>query len=232
MEIAKLITIAMPGREFSLTFLQCFYQTMKAFPGVQTSMGYESIVYGVRDRLTGFVASKGKEQDTIFNTKYVLWIDSDCIWTPQDIHLLVETAESGDYPILSGWVKISGNRFKFTPFFLVDDTWGTDKSFKSTGKRLCDDDLKDLPDVFQTKICGGHFTLMRVDMLNALPKPLFAPYIFSNYGINSLYSGEDSSFCLRAFEHGYKSYVAKNIRVGHEKMIDISEVSDMLEGRK
>lgn len=226
------LTIAIPGNNFSLAFLQCFYQTLKAFPDVKVTMGYESIVYGVRDRLTGFVASKGKNQPTCFNTKYVLWIDSDCIWTPEDIKKLYKAAEEGEYPILSGWVKIAGNRFKYTPFFEVNDTWGTDKSFKSTGIRLCDDDIENLPEIFQTKICGGHFTLMSVDMLNKLPKPLYAPYMFSNYGIDNLYSGEDSSFCLRAYEHGYKSYVHTGVRVGHEKMTDISEISDMLEGRK
>jgi hypothetical protein len=218
------LTILIPGDQFTIAFLNCFKNTMQAHPEIKISLAYESIVYGVRDKLLGFDSTEGISQKPKIDTKYILWIDSDCLWSVKDIETLYDAMETTGHYMISGWTKILGNQNRFSPFFLPDEHWGTSRSFRGTGKRLCDDDLQNLPEIFQSKIVGNHFLMERTDLYHELNAPWYAPYTFSGYGMDNLYSGEDSSKCLRAYEKGIKCYVHQGVKVGHEKMHDITGI--------
>ena len=216
------LTILIPGNTFTIAFLNCFKKTLQAHPEIKISLAYESIIFGVRDKLLGFDSTEGKNQKPKIDTKYILWIDSDCLWDVKDIETLYDSMEETGHYMISGWTKILGHNNRYSPFFLVDKEWGGKRSFRGTGQRLSDEAIKDFPDIFQTKIVGNHFLMERTDLYHKLPCPWYAPYLFEGYGMDNLYAGEDSGKCLRAYELGINCYVNKNVRVGHEKMLDIT----------
>jgi len=215
--------ILIPGHNFDITFLNSFKDTLQAHPEIKITLAYESNVYTVRDRLLGGDSTRGKYQKPNTTSKYVLFIDSDAIWKPSDIERLYQSMEETGYAVITGWTKILGHENKYSPFFLVDDNWGTERSFRSTGKRLGDADIENLPDIFQVKITGGHFTMIRTDIFERLSYPWFGSYHFNAYGIDRNMSGEDTSFSLRLLEElGEKIYVDKRVKIGHLKAVDIT----------
>lgn len=216
------LTILIPGNTFHISFLNSLVKLIQAHPEIKVQMGYESSVYSIRDRLLGCDSTKGKYQKPAISTKYFLFIDSDCIFDVDDVERLYQSVVDTGHKAVSGWTTIQQDKNQYSPFFFVDPHWGTDKSFRSTGKRLTLDDVADLPDVFQVKIVGGHFLMVETEILEKLSAPWFRPYVFDAYGTQA-YAGEDSSFCLRLFQEiGIGVYVNKTVRVGHLKSVDIT----------
>jgi hypothetical protein len=223
MEKKKLLdlTILIPGLNFHISFVNSLTRFAQAHPEVEINLAYESSVYSVRDRLLGCDSTKGRYQKPAIKTKYFMFIDSDAIFDVEDVENLYDSIVETEHKVMTGWTCIQMDKNQYSPFFFIDEHWGTDKSFRSTGKRLTMDDVAELPDVFQVKIVGCHFTMVETAVLEKLSAPWFRPYVFDAYGTQA-YAGEDSSFCLRMLQElGHGVYVNKAVQVGHLKSVDI-----------
>ena len=211
----KSLTILIPGKLFSNYFVHSLIKTQSAHPEIKIKLAYESIVYNVRNVLLGGNQIKGKYQTSDIDTDFVLWIDSDAVWQPKDIDTIYNSAIENNLDILSGWCKLSDGNC--TPFFHLTENWGTEKGFREIEKRITESDHESLPDIFQVRFVGGHFTIMKTSIFEKISYPWFYPVPFKNNGCD-LFVGEDTGFCYKAFtEAGIKCYVNKNIKIGHEK---------------
>lgn len=216
------LKILTPGNNFSVKFMRSWSEMLceltKHNIDFGWTVGYTSNVYTVRNVLLGGDDNRGKDQLPTPEADYYLFIDSDCVFTSKDVLDLLKLAEENpDKTVITGWCKIEDG-FN-TPFFRCDGTENEPlKSLQKRNIKINENDHASLDDLHEIKFCGGHFTIIRRDIFNKIDYPWFGPYIYSKYGCDNLYAGEDVSFCYRVREQGGSIWLAKNIKVGHEKL--------------
>lgn len=214
------IIICLTGNNFSGNFLDCFGETLNYFyrRGYHFAVSRKegSNVYHVRASSLGADVSRGKNQkpfNGVMDYDWILWIDSDIVWTPKDIENLLYT--KGD--IVSGLYIMADNK-NFTA--VVD--WDTEYYQKNrTFQFLTREDLKSdkFKNPFEVTYVGMGFMAVRKGVYESVEYPWFSPETF-DLG-NGMYDfcSEDVAFCLKAKRKGFKIVVNPKIIVGHEKKI-------------
>lgn len=150
-----------------------------------------SLVYDARDTIARTAAENDYD--------YVLYVDSDMIFSADDVKRLVEhnaDIVSGLYVTRRGenrnvaYTKVITRRaIPFRPPALIHDTLSTGYG--------------------DIAACGFGFCLIRVQVIKSMLKKyksLFEPY----KGV-----GEDIAFCLRAKRCGYKIFLDRDVKLGH-----------------
>ena len=151
-----------------------------------------SLVYDSRNKLGEMAIALG--------TDYVLWLDSDMVFSPDLLVGMLKTLRENDLDILTGvyFRRVA----PFTPVIFDE------MEFTETGSRHTE--FEAIPEgLFEVGACGFGCVLMKTEVLaDTLAKTgnLFSPQ-------NSV--GEDICFCLRARECGYKIIADPSIRLGH-----------------
>ena len=144
------------------------------------------------------------------DAEYALWIDADIEWEPDIIDRLM----GHDLPIVSalymGHRKTTGDLF---PVYTVA------YSDRPGGHRADPEDVPEGGGLIEVFGVGMGFCLIKREVHEALGYRLFWP--FAETDLNDQQTGEDSTFCIRARDLGYKSYVDLDVRVGHQKSITI-----------
>jgi len=147
-----------------------------------------------------------------FNSKieydYILWIDSDIIFTPEQFEKLL----ANDKDIVSGLYRMEN----YTQFAAVKE-WD-EEYFKKNGgfQFLTDEDVKGKLLPFQVSYAGLGFTLVKKGVFESLEYPWFKPH-FQKIGEAVDFSMEDVGFCLDAKEKGYEIWIDPTVIVGHQK---------------
>ena len=211
------IVFCLPGNNFSGKFLDSWSETLAyCFAnGIQPILSRKesSNVYYVRSMCLGADVNRGETQKP-FNGQldydYLMWIDSDIIYHPQQIQKLINHNQD----IVSGIYMMSGGRC----FATVKD-WD-EEFFKQNGyfKFLSPEDLKDQKSLLEVAYTGMGFILVKKGVFESLTYPWFKP-LEKRIGNMCDFTTEDVSFALRAREQGYKIFIDPSIRVGHEKKI-------------
>lgn len=189
------VIFCLPGKYYSGPFLvafsDCVYRIQSAGHSVFISQKYSPNLYHVRNLCAG-ASGNAKDQKPFGGADYdmMIWIDSDIIFTPEQVFRLIESPEpiySGLYFDIQGRVVVSN---------LIED-WET-KSFAAewAGMGFC-------------KIAAG--------VLEAVGFPWFAP-IISEDGGESIVEGDDISFFHKAKAKGFQLVVDGRLIVRHEKL--------------
>lgn len=146
--------------------------------------------------------------------EWLLMVDADMFWTPEDVHYVLQSADRKERPIMGGlcFADQVGNLFP-TIYAL-----GEDGSY-----HVALEYPKDT--VLPVDGTGAAFLLVHRDVYTAVraanadhPHPVFADTI-----VNGAERGEDLTFCARAKELGYPIYVDTRAKIGHVKQRYLTE---------
>jgi len=150
-----------------------------------------SLIYDARDAIATFAVNNGYD--------YVLYVDSDMIFGPDDLKKLV----SHDADIVSGlYVTRRGENENVCYSKVI-----TRRRFPYRASALIHD--KQITGYGPVAACGFGFCLIKCSVLKTMfkrYKSLFEPF----KGV-----GEDIAFCLRAKRSGYKIYIDRDVKLGH-----------------
>ena len=104
------IIFCLPGASYSGRFLQCWTNLLAELPKHKITYGlsqhYMCNIYHVRAKCLGASIERGVNQkpfDGKVDYDYLMWIDSDMVFTPEDFFKLIEH----DKDIVSGVYKMS-----------------------------------------------------------------------------------------------------------------------------
>jgi hypothetical protein len=230
-EVKKKIIFGLPGDTFSSKFLLSWTATINALweskkYDIIVSTGVSSYVTFARMQTLGLDVMRGISQKPFDNMDFDVWItiDSDVIFTPQQVMDLIESTEV--HSVVSGMYRMSN----LTSYAIVKD-WDTEYFAKNgTFKFLTPDEvtqwktetsLKYMP----VNYTGMGFFAMTRDVLRKMSYPYFnadLQEIITDEGkiLRDLCS-EDVAFCKNIQKLGIPIVINTDIRVGHNKLIVI-----------
>jgi hypothetical protein len=227
----KTIVIALPGREFSGNFLVAWTRTImtlyeKGYNAVLLNR-FSSFVSFSRMQTLGLDVLRGAQQKP-FNGQldYDVWltIDSDVIFTPEQVLELIENTEI--HPVVSGFYRMAD----LTHYPAIQE-WDTDYFAQhGTFKFLTPDDVEQWRTATQQKFMpvsynGLGFFACRRGVIESLEYPYFwAPLQEISRPDGTLLRdmcSEDVAFCKNLRAAGFQIMVNTEIRVGHEKILTI-----------
>jgi GT2 family glycosyltransferase len=214
------IIFCLTGNNFSGNFVDCYGETIhyaiKKGWDFAVSRKESSSVFHVRSAVLGADVLRGKKQKPFNNSihyDWLIWIDSDIVWNPQQIEDLINT--KGD--IVSG-LYVMSNNIHFTAVEDYDYRY-----FRKNGTFdfLSREDLKKdkYKQPFPVEYVGMGFMAVRRGVFENLDYPWFKPKNFDLGEDIVDFSSEDVGFCLRAKNKGFSIIVNPNIIVGHEKKV-------------
>tara|TARA_Y100000591_G_C21723618_1_gene640141 strand:- start:398 stop:1063 length:666 start_codon:yes stop_codon:yes gene_type:complete len=216
--MTKTIVFCIPGPSFSYRFLRCW--TNLVFWCLQNDINpvlsndIDSNVYFVRSKILGGSTLRGKNQKPFngsIDYDYIMFIDSDIIFSPEDIKVLLDM----DKDIACGAYLMNGGTHYAIVENFDNDYFLNNGSFEFLSR----ENLKEKKDIFEVEYCGMGFMLIKKNIIEQLPYPWFYAknFIFNN-DIEE-FTSEDVTFCMSLTKKGYKININPNVRVGHEKMI-------------
>jgi GT2 family glycosyltransferase len=215
------IIFCLPGREFSGKFLQSWTELMYSClsNGIQPiiSQHYSPLLYYVRNMCLGGDTIQGIEQKPFqgkIDYDYIMWIDSDMIFNPNQFFKLLDHNKD----IVSGIYKMQNNFH-----YATVENWDHDYFVKNgTYEFLNQDTVKQKKDLFPVAYTGFGWMLIKKGVFESLEYPWFQPtwkeYEFNGKTIRE-FTMEDVAFCDMIKDKGFKIWVDPKIVIGHEKMM-------------
>lgn len=200
MNTDKKILIAVPSGDMVATGFASSLATLNKVGKCSISFICGSLIYDARNKLAA--------QALAMEADWVMWFDSDMVFDPTTLQRLLETAEKEDAHIVSGlYFRRSApyTPVAFETFDIVDGkSQFTDYKGELTGTH---------------KLGGVGFGCVLVDAQVIFD--CFAEYgtCFSPIG----QVGEDLSFCWRAKQLGYDTYLNCDIKCGHVGHLVVTE---------
>ena len=213
------IIFCLPGASYSGRFLQNWTNLLAELPKYNITYGlsqhYMCNIYHVRTKCLGASIERGVNQKP-FDGKifydYIMWIDSDMVFTPEDFFKLLEH----DKDIVSGIYKMSDD-VNYATVEHMDEQFFEEWLYYPF---LQDKDIEAKKGkLFKADYTGMGFMLVKYGVFEKIKYPYFYPrkQVWKQYGWEE-FVWDDVEFCLRAREAGHDIWVDPKIRIGHEKM--------------
>lgn len=215
MEELPKIMLLFPGRTFTQGFSQSLANlvrdlVIKGYPyGLRWD--YSSDLYMLRNNLIGSGPDNGGASvihPAIKDADYVVWIDSDMVFSPEDVFRLVSHGED----VVSGFAAIDMDRTACGVFGTDPPSMG----YHSVGG-LDELETNDRG-LVEIDFAGMAFIAMRPKVFEDLDFPWFRTYSFELGGA-MINCSEDTGFCQRIKGAGYRIWADPSIRIGHEKIM-------------
>ena len=221
----KTVIIALPGKEFSNTFLMQWSESLLKL----TQLGYKialtneysAYVPFTRMMTLGLDTMRGNDQIPFDGkVEYDVWvtIDSDIIFTPKQLIELIEDTDK--YPVVSGMYKMANS--KYIP---AVKEWNMAHFARNGAYEFIDPETLD-KDVKHHDVAyvGMGFMACTRQVLEKIKSPYFNYPTEENEidgkVISQIFS-EDVSFCKRVTDAGFKISINTDIKLGHEKKLII-----------
>lgn len=199
------VIFCIPGSNFSKNFLQCWTNlvTYCIQNGIQFGVSFaeSNNIYMVRNKCLGADVSRGKDQkpfDGKIDYDYLMLIDSDMVFTPQQFQVLLNRCQD----IISGYYSFEGGNG------LTCGKWDMDFQ-KANGYMpfYTEETLKKEPknesELVEIDYSGLGFMLVKKGIFEEMEYPWFRPkmteYEKDNIKIQD-FSMEDVYFCMKAKE--------------------------------
>jgi hypothetical protein len=222
----KKVVVALPGREYSGSFLTNWSQSLIELTkrGYQVTLlnEYSSFVTFSRMKTLGLNVLRGATQ-VPFDGKldYDVWvtIDSDIFFIPEQLIELIEDTDK--YPVVSGLYRMAD-----LEHYAAVKEWDTEY-FKKHGsfEFLKVRDLDTTEKYMKVAYNGMGFFACRKGVIENLKYPYFSyPLIEMETEDGKLIRdmcSEDVAFCKNLKDAGYSVIVNTSLRVGHEKTLVI-----------
>lgn len=219
------IVFCLPGRSFTNNFLLSWSELLtnltKMGFTIRISQKYTSNVYYVRNMCLGGDVMRGIDQkpfDGKLNYDYIMWIDSDIVFTTEQFLKLLKHNK----PIVSGLYLMDGGKQYATVKDWDIDFFKKNSYFEFLTPKSVDTWKKQNPGkLMSVEYTGFGFMLVKKGVFEKLKYPWFSPiYEKNTIGPNITdFCSEDVSFCKKVLQKGFKIYIDPTIVVGHEKSI-------------
>jgi GT2 family glycosyltransferase len=187
----------------------CFHDLMKCIPSLVSNFNHgfltSSSPYIVenRNKIARELISIEENTPGIL-IDYVLWLDSDMVFSFKQIKELLNHLDSGK-DIVSGLYFNKKNNELF-PI-----------AYKKKNEGYEPIKLNDSKELIEVDSCGFGFIAMKMDVIRKLNEE-FKPRIFDmRYLSDGSLIGEDQVFCERAIKQGFKILLDTKIEVKHIK---------------
>lgn len=225
----KVVIIGLPGTHYSSTFMLSLIQALYTLWNSQKykvilSPGESSFVPFARMKTLGLDTLRGDAQKPFNNANYDVFvtIDSDIIFTPQQLIDLIESTEI--HPVVSGVYRMTDQ----THIACVKE-WDTAFFAKhGTFKFMTVEEYVDIKVMTQQKFVpvsynGMGFFAIRKHVLDAMKYPYFQMDIETittpSGNVLRAICSEDVSFCKAIVDAGYDVMIHTDLLVGHEKSV-------------
>ena len=212
------VVFCIPGRTFTYKFVHSWSNLLSLCPtkfGVSPtlSMAYTNNIYVVRDLCLNGDENGPANQKPFggkLNYDYIMWIDSDSVFQPQQFKTLLDQMEENKkYHILAGLYLLDDGRYAthYDPEISKKDAFITPADVKKG--------LGTKP--FKVLYTGMGFMLVRRGVFETLTYPWFMPMSNVNSKGAKILIGDDAGFCVRAKQAGFDIWVDPRVMIGHEK---------------
>jgi len=227
------VIFCIPGREFTANFLQSWTNLCNAMyqNGISFALSnaYSPVVYYARSACLRAHVLRGRNQKPFngeYTYDYIMWIDSDIVFTPDDFFKLLERMQKNpDMPMLSGLYLMADGHHTTCVDKWDEDFFQQNGSFKfltlaDMENKKKEQEFKELGGVFPCVYIGFGWLMVRHGVHEQFEYPFFKPQFHELKG-GEIYdfSSEDASFFLELREKGIKCFVDPDVKVGHEKMV-------------
>lgn len=214
------VILCVPGRNFSIKWIHSWMSTLNVLSrnkiDFQYCIDYDPVVYYARSRVLGGNNVEGKTQKPFQGRipyDYLIWIDSDMVWTGDDVLKLI----SHDKPIVSGCYMTADNN----SLPIVESLDYTKLLEQGTFKFLTRDELDKKTSPFTANYVGFGFLAVKYGVFESMEYPWFQPKFVEKDNFKE-FTAEDVGFCWTAQDLGFEILVDPSIRVGHEKSFVLS----------
>lgn len=228
----KKVVIAIPGDNFSSRFLLSWTSTLNTLWesgkwDVIVAPGVSSFVPFSRMMTLGLDVLRGINQKPFDGTEFHYWIslDSDIIYTPQQVLDLLESLET--YPIVSGMYRMAN----LTNYAIVkeydNNYFQKNGHFEFLTPEYVEQWKSENKDnkFMKVSYCGLGFIGIRSEVFKKLRYPYFdgeLQEIITEEGkVLRDISSEDVNLCKNIIKAGYDIHINTDLRVGHLKPIVI-----------
>jgi hypothetical protein len=219
----KNVVIALPGKEFSGTFLMQWSESLLKLSQlgykIALTNDYSAYVPFTRMMTLGLDTMRGNEQKP-FDGKieYDVWvtIDSDIIFKAKQLIELIEDTDK--FPVISGVYRMSNSKY-----IAAIREWNLAHFIKNGVYEFIDPETLD-EDVKHHEVAyvGMGFMACTREVLEKIEYPYFnyptEELQVDGKTISQVFS-EDVSFSKRVTDAGYKIVINTDLRLGHEKKI-------------
>lgn len=230
------VVFCIPGREFTANFLKSWTNLMGALNANNITFAlmnsYSPVVYYARSACLGMSVLNGKKQKPFNNGQltydYIMWIDSDIVFTPQHFFRLLERMiKNPQMRMLSGLYKMADNYHTTCVDEWDEEYFINHGSFRFLTLEDCQKKKelhKNTDGIFKCVYIGFGFLLIRSGVFEEFDYPVFYPQFHTLKGKDGKevydFSSEDASFFLDCY-HKKKidCFVDPDVVVGHEKMV-------------
>ena len=222
----KKVVVALPGREYSGTFLTNWSETLMLMvqKGYKITMinEYSSFVSFSRMKTLGLDVLRGATQVPFGGQlDYDVWltIDSDIVFTPNQVIELIEDVDK--YPVVSGLYRMADLKH-----YAAVKEWDIEYFKKHGTFQFLNVDTLDTSEKYMKVAYNGMgFFACRKGIIENLKYPYFSyPLIEIEAEDGKLLRdmcSEDVAFCKNLKDAGYHVIVNTSLRVGHEKTLVI-----------
>lgn len=228
MDPKKKIVIGLPGNKFSNNFLMCWTRAINVLwkEGYEVIVlcRYASFVTFSRMQTLGLDVRRGPEQKPFGGQlDYDVWltIDSDMVFTPEDILELIRNTDI--HPVVSG-LYLMQNTQNYACITEWDETFFRNNgSFRFLTPQDVEDYRKETNQKFMEVVYNGMgFFACRKGVIEDLKYPYFYRELQEIKDDNGTVimrdmCSEDVAFCKNLKDAGYSVYVNTQMRLGHEK---------------
>jgi len=222
----KKVVIALPGREYSGSFVKNWSETLMILvqKGYKVTLinEYSSFVPFSRMKTLGLDVMRGATQ-VPFGGKidYDVWltIDSDIFFIPEQVIELIEDTDK--HPVVSGLYRMAGLKY-----YAAVKTWDTEY-FKKHGtfEFIKFGELDTTEKYMKVAYNGMGFFACRKGVIENLKYPYFSYPLLEieteDGKVLRDMCSEDVAFCKNLKDAGYDVIVNTTLRVGHEKTLVI-----------
>ena len=204
------VVIATPGSMLTAAYVRSLAKTIKVLEENDISwhyVNYESCyIREARERIINDSYEEDLNNHTPFSGNFdykkIMWIDSDIEWEPEHLLSLYHSDRdiiTGAYMMTSGRIAVSFDE-KSSPY----------PHQIPTSREV------------QVSSCGFGFVCVKKGVFESIPKPWFDSGTFERDGKTITAIGEDTSWCLKVEENGFKIWLDPNIRVIHNKTMALA----------
>lgn len=212
------IIFCIPGNTFSREFLLAWTELigyMQRFGHqILLSNNYDANIYYARLKCLGVDVLRGinqKPYNSEIDYDFLMWIDSDVIFKPEDIMKLINY----NLDIVSGCYIMRDNQNYPIVEKLDYDYFLKHSSFKFISRQ----DIQNKTKLFEVAYVGFGFLCIKKGVFEAMKYPYFEPVkMILNENIQD-YASEDVSWCINIRKLGFKIFVDPTVIVGHEKTL-------------
>jgi hypothetical protein len=223
------IVFCLPGTPFSNKFLLGWTHIVQYCTTHQIQLMLSnrlgSNVYYVRNKCLGGNVQSGIKQKPFggkLKYDYMMWIDSDQVFSVQDFEKLLAAKKD----IVSGlYLMDGGDRYATVPKW-DKEFYKKNGYFEFLNPSSVKKWIKENPNkLMEVEYTGFGWILIKKGVFESLEYPWFRP-VWEDFGLTKdgfpikEFSSEDVGWCQNILKNGFKIYIDPTVQVGHEKMVN------------